>query len=116
VLIELFILFEALKSAIVLLIESPILSMLNPMNIELIGYAMISPQSSFEHRSVSQIKLETVFFQNHTSLARLFNTFFGKWHILPTRKSIQLVVSRLAMPHKHYPVSGSTRCRDCVLH
>lgn len=66
--------------------------MFDPVHVEHISYVVISPDGTLQHRSVDEVELKVVIFQNLASLFGLCNAILRQGHILPPGEPIKLVV------------------------
>jgi hypothetical protein len=79
---------QALQSAVMSLVESPVLVMRNPGEIKLIRDGVVSLDGSLQDRCESNIKSETLFSQHFAGFNSLCNSVLGKRHILPPGEDV----------------------------
>ena len=100
------ILLQALESAVMLLIQSPVFVMRNPMQIKLLGNRVVCPNGSLQHRGVGYVESEVVLFEDLTGLFRLQDAQLREAHVLPAGKSVHKVEFGLSVPHETNLVLG----------
>lgn len=103
-------LVESLKSTIVPLVQSPVLVVGNPGQIELVGDCVVCLDGSLENGAIANIEMETLFSEEGSSFNGLADSVFGERNIMPSSESVLAIPGRLSVSdednsmHLTYPV------------
>ena len=97
-------LIESLQCTVVSFVQSPVLVVRNPVQVQLIGNGVISLDGSLKHGGVRDVKLETFLLEHLTSLNGFLDASFRQGHIVPPGEPVFLVPSRLTVTYKDHLV------------
>jgi hypothetical protein len=93
----------------VLLVETVIFEMGNPVDVQLLGDGMVCPYGSLKHGGITNVKSVSMLFQDDASLLRLIHTKRCQLDILPSGESVEHVVLGFAMTYE-YDFVACLRC------